>query len=380
MRTLANIIRTSIVTATLLVGTTVMADLEFPDKNLSLTNSPDFGIDPIDVIIDPKRALVNDKGHYLGVAKSLIGSLSAQDKADYIAEFKLLETNEQKAAWFKKVIVAETSVENAIQFVLKGANSEVVSAYMLESGLITKTKNGYKVDTTSDAYANLKTIRSEKWGKHVGDYEPIVGITPINPDLGVKPIDSISYGQVKANLVNEAIAAHGYAGRVSGTGMLTFSNGKTINLQDATQVAAAKAAIHQAKEDALADSMEAYSINIQVPVVKLDATGDFQTSVYTGVKIVGVTGESSGESIHNGYAQVVVGIEESYNLGAGFSAVASAEAQVGYQVSGVSPAIGLRYAANDRVSFDMKAEYLQVALDNVRNRVITPTFNLNISF
>ncbi|ACA84875.1 YadA C-terminal domain-containing protein [Shewanella woodyi] len=141
-------------------------------------------------------APVDKDGRYLNTAKDLIGSLSYQDKQEYIAQFNTLETQQEKAAFFKMVIVAETSVENAVNFVLDrveagegtladmGLTGTDVEAYMVESGLLTEGRNGNLViDDTSDAYKAMKARRSEAWTKHVqySDDDPFY-ISPIVDD------------------------------------------------------------------------------------------------------------------------------------------------------------------------------------------------------
>ena len=129
-------------------------------------------------------APADNKGHYLDTAKNLIGSLSYSDKQDYIAEFTELTSDVEKAAFFKKVIVAETSTKNAINFALKGEHSAVIEAHMLESGLLVEGRNGPVIDEDSDAYKALNNIRNDKREKHDGNPKAPVDRDPVGPVLG----------------------------------------------------------------------------------------------------------------------------------------------------------------------------------------------------
>jgi len=136
-------------------------------------------------------APAENKGQYLAQAKNLIGALSYSDKQAYIAEFNELTTSAEKAAFFKRVIVAETSVKNAINFALKGNNSAVVEAHMINSGLLAQGPNGvYIIDEDSAAFKELSTIRDSKWNKHVGNPQAPIGRGPvgINPPVEEFPI------------------------------------------------------------------------------------------------------------------------------------------------------------------------------------------------
>lgn len=142
-------------------------------------------------------APIDKDGKYIDTAKDLIGALSYTDKQEYIAQFKTMETKQEQAAFFKMLIVAETSVENAINFALNGENGAVVEAFMIESGLLKENENGRLViQEESDAYIALSAKRSELFGKHVQyDDNDDFYISPIvddnerqMPDVGVSPI------------------------------------------------------------------------------------------------------------------------------------------------------------------------------------------------
>ena len=186
-------------------------------------------------------APVDKDGHYLNTAKDLIGSLSYTDKQEYIEQFKTFDTKQEQAAFFKMLIVAETSVENAINFALNGENGAVVEAFMIESGLLKENENGRLViQEESDAYIALSAKRSELFGKHVQyDDNDDFYISPIvddnerqMPDVGVSPIDVVITPvepvttEKKVEIVNQFFTAAGLDSTIDGT-TITFVSPST---------------------------------------------------------------------------------------------------------------------------------------------------------
>ena len=199
-------------------------------------------------------APIDKDGKYIDTAKDLIGALSYTDKQEYIAQFKTMETKQEQAAFFKMLIVAETSVENAINFALNGENGAVVEAFMIESGLLKENENGRLViQEESDAYIALSAKRSELFGRHVqyddnddfyispvvDDNEremPDVGVSPI--DIVITPVEPVST-EKKVETVNKLFSAAGLDSTIDGT-TITFvspSTGITTSYDLATLTA-----------------------------------------------------------------------------------------------------------------------------------------------
>jgi hypothetical protein len=186
-------------------------------------------------------APIDKDGKYIDTAKDLIGALSYTDKQEYIAQFKTMETKQEQAAFFKMLIVAETSVENAINFALNGENGAVVEAFMIESGLLKENENGRLViQEESEAYKALSAKRSELFGKHVqyddnddfyispvvDDNErkmPDVGVSPI--DIVITPVEPVST-EKKVETVNKLFSAAGLDSTIDGT-TITFVSPNT---------------------------------------------------------------------------------------------------------------------------------------------------------
>ncbi|MGR5320478.1 YadA C-terminal domain-containing protein [Vibrio sp. DNB22_19_1] len=124
-----------------------------------------------------QAAPMDKSGEYLETAKDLIGALSYSDKQEYIEHYKTLETVQEKAAFFKMVIVAETSTKDAINFVLDraedgtghtGLTREELESKMVGSGLLVDNgRGGLKIDDKSKAYKDLSARRDDAWKKHV---------------------------------------------------------------------------------------------------------------------------------------------------------------------------------------------------------------------
>lgn len=330
---------------------------------------------------------VDKDGTYLDKANKLIGALSYQDKQAYIAEFKELETKEEKAAWFKKVIVAETSVENAINYALKGAHGNEVEAYMIESGLLVENARGKLViDNESDAYKKLDSIRNEKWDKHVGNTQPghgipDTGVKPIDPGFGVDPIDP-GYDVEPITQLDQVNRLLAYTGRGhitangDGTGTLLAKNGKeyTFTQED---VDAAKDEI---KAYQTAQQKELYgSIDVVSYYATVGYTQEFEyadVNYYGGFKLSDVSDDVNREqqgSIIAG-ADVAVGFEY-------VKAFVGAEVDANFNGTvQVVPVAGIRGYITEDISVDIKAYNAKYELAQNEERITNVGFGINYRF
>ncbi len=151
----------------------------------------------------------HERGDSLDKAKELIGSLSYQDKEAYKAKFKELTTYKAKAQWFKKVIVAATSTENAINYLLN--NNDLFAEWANNNGLLNEKG---RIDKSSEAFKALEDKREKAWQKHVGntqpiDHKPQARIVPIKgtpyeyPTNPVEvPKNTISFGDNECDATN----------------------------------------------------------------------------------------------------------------------------------------------------------------------------------
>lgn len=144
------------------------------------------------------------KGSYAEIAQDLMGSVSYQDRQEYKAEFANLETAQQKADFFKRVIVAETSTENFIQF---AAKNEDALAKMVDAGLVKVNANGRVTIIEGEAYTKVDEARTAAWAKHVGGEgdNSEIGIDPIDPGFQIprQPSD----GDLMPVIDDEAVKA-----------------------------------------------------------------------------------------------------------------------------------------------------------------------------
>ncbi|MFS1467897.1 YadA C-terminal domain-containing protein [Vibrio lentus] len=101
--------------------------------------------------------------------QELTGNISQRDMAEYKEVANSLDTNAEKIEFAKKVIVAETSTSDVIDFMLsKGRVSHEDLEAKFGDDLFKENRNGELVlDKDSDAYVAVNARRDEAWTKHV---------------------------------------------------------------------------------------------------------------------------------------------------------------------------------------------------------------------
>jgi len=170
---------------------------------------------------------------------------------------------------------------------------------------------------------------------------------------------------------------------------MTFSVNESYNLE-LNGVEATEEEIQAAK-----DEMRVYATSFgttpsdELSATTYNATVSFWNknsdkinySAYAGLKFVDVSGTVNGVDDSNQYAQGVVGFEVGYNVYKNsIQLIGAIEGQVGADVVGISPIVGIRGYITDALSIDIKAEYLNIEMNGYDSYEPVASFGINYRF